>query len=142
MSKLSTSELYDEAVDSIMKCNNKDKMSDVIWKQFYENKSKCPKNCGKKLKIIILNAPCNGFGDLIFALKLFDYLKEWYEADVTLATTLEKGLLDLGANPKNTVGLVGGGNPQCRKFKGLKLESLVRLVIVVDNDKMRRDISV
>ena len=125
MSKLSTSEVYDEVVNSIMKISSKDKISDIIWKQFYKNKSKCVKDCGKKLKIIILNAPCNGFGDLIFALKLFGYLKEWYGADVTLATTLEKGLLDLGANPKDTVGIVGSGDTQCRKFKGLKLNKAI-----------------
>jgi hypothetical protein len=114
--------LYEKMVSNIMKAKTKDDLSDAMWKPYYEIGSKCASNCGKGLKIILLNAPCNGFGDLIFALKLSNYLKEWYSADVTLATTLEKGLLELGADPKHTVGLIGGNNKlQCRRFKRLKL---------------------
>jgi hypothetical protein len=117
--------LYELVLSNIIKCNNKDELSDIIWKPYFENNSKCSKKCGKGLKILLLNAPCNGFGDLIFALKLSNYLKEWYDAEVTLATTLESGLLNLGADPNYTVGLIGGSKMQCRRFKNMKLNKTI-----------------
>ena len=50
-----------------------------------------------QVKILILNATCNGFGDIIFALKLFRYLKEWYGdlIDVKIATNNRKRFLGL-----------------------------------------------
>jgi len=49
------------------------------------------------VKILILNATCNGFGDIIFALKLLRYLKEWYNdlVDVKIATNNRKRFLGL-----------------------------------------------
>lgn len=76
--------------------------------------------------VVILNAPCNGFGDLIFALKLSNYIKEWYGANITIATPLEKGLLSLGANPNNVIGLTNLDGTtkrlQCRLFSRLKMK--------------------
>ena len=118
MPKLSYSQLYKKAVNHIMTSKS---VSHALFEPYLKHLSKCSKTCGKGLRILILNAPCNGFGDLIFALKLSDYLKEWYGADVTLATTLEKGLLGLGANPKYVAGLEGGKSMQCRRFAKLKL---------------------
>jgi hypothetical protein len=114
--------LYEETVDNIMRAKTKDKLSDALWKTYYNLGAKCRKNCGKGLKILLLNAPCMGFGDLIFAIKLSNYLVEWYGAEVTLATTLEKSLLNLGANPKYVVGIIGASKRmQCRRFARLKL---------------------
>jgi hypothetical protein len=121
MSKISYSKLYEEAVDNVMTSKSFTKIDDALWTPYYEAGAKCSKSCGSGIKILILNAPCNGFGDLIFALKLSNYLKQWYGADVTLATTFEKGLLSLGADPKYVVGLVGGKATQCRRFAMLAL---------------------
>ena len=118
-------DIYKNIIDNLIKNKSKNKLSNSIWSSYFKAGKKCDKNCGKLLKIIILNAPCNGFGDLIFALKLFKYIKEWYNADVTLATTLEKGLLDLGADPKYTVGIIGHENMQCRRFKTLKFNKKI-----------------
>jgi hypothetical protein len=40
-----------------------------------------------KLKILIINAPCNGFGDLVFLKKLANFLDKTYNVALTLATT-------------------------------------------------------
>jgi len=121
MPRISYTKAYDEAIDNILDTRKKEDLEDALWEPFYDMKAKCTKSCGKTLRIIILNAPCNGFGDLIFALKLGKYLYEWYGAHVTIATTFEKGLLNLGANPKHVVGLVGGKQTQCRRFRRLRL---------------------
>ncbi len=120
------SKIYKAIVNNILDCKDREELHDVIWSAFYDKNRVCRKNCGQDLKIVILNAPCNGFGDLIFALKLSNYLRDWYNAQVTIATTLEKGLLGLGADPKYVVGLVGKEpssikNLQCRRFARLKM---------------------
>lgn len=112
---------YDDAVNNILSAKNKSDLEESLWSPFYELGAECKKDCGENINILLINAPCNGFGDLIFALKLSKYLVEWYGANVTLATTFEKGLLNLGADPKYVVGLVGGKSTQCRRFKYLSL---------------------
>ena len=84
------------------------------------------KKCNSKgVKILITNTPCNGFGDLVFAWKLAKLLKYHYKADVKIATTLAKGLLTLGADPKDVYRLASKRNPasstrlQCRRYGAL-----------------------
>jgi hypothetical protein len=125
MPKLSYSRLYEEAIDNIMATRKIEKLDNALWEPYHNAKAKCSKSIARGIKILLLNAPCNGFGDLIFALKLSKYLVEWYGAQVTLATTFEKGLLNLGADPKYVVGLVGGNRSQCRRFAMLKLNKSV-----------------
>jgi hypothetical protein len=125
MPKLSYSRLYEEAVDNIMATKKINKLDDALWEPYHNAGSKCSKTCARGIKILLLNAPCNGFGDLIFALKLSKYLVKWYGALVTIATTFEKGLLSIGADPKYVVGLVGGKRSQCRRFGLLKLNKSI-----------------
>jgi hypothetical protein len=84
------------------------------------------KRCNSRgVKILITNTPCNGFGDLIFAWKLSKLLKYYYKVDVKIATTLAKGLLTLGADPKDVYRLASKKNPsastrlQCRRYGAL-----------------------
>jgi hypothetical protein len=121
MPNISFSKLYDNTIDNILSSRNIKQVKNSIWKSYFDSKSKCSKNLASGLRILLLNAPCNGFGDLIFALKLSKYLKEWYGITVTLATTYESGLLKLGADPRYVVGLVGGKQTQCRRFSSLKM---------------------
>lgn len=121
MRRISYKKVYDEVIGNILDTSKKEDLEYAVWEPFYEMKVKCTKKCVRSLRIIILNAPCNGFGDLIFALKLSKYLNEWYGAKVTIATTFEKGLLNLGANPKHVAGLEGGSRNQCRRFRSLRL---------------------
>ena len=138
---------YDDSVNNILYAKKKSDLEDALWSPFYELGARCKKQCGENLNILLLNAPCNGFGDLIFALKLSRYLVEWYGATVTLATTFEKGLLNLGADPKYVVGLVGGKSSQCRRFKYLsfnktlpKQDLILVAPIQIDFDHSLKDV--
>jgi len=77
-----------------------------------------------KKKILILNAPCNGFGDLIFAAKLSKYLQKKYKAKVRIATTLYEGLKNIGFPKSEIVELKAKKIKQCRRFSGLKMEKI------------------
>jgi len=92
-----------------------------LWKIFYDNKVKVNKKATESLNILILNAPCNGFGDLIFAMKLSNYIKHFYNSNVYTATTYKDGLLNLGENPANVIELKNNENKktQCLKFNKL-----------------------
>jgi hypothetical protein len=110
-----------ETMDAIFKTKKINDLNNVLWKPYEEHKVKSTLSKSTGIKILILNAPCNGFGDLIFAVKLKKYLIQWYGAEVTLATTYEKGLLDLGEDPKYVVGLEGGKSSQCIRFASLSM---------------------
>ena len=71
------------------------------------------------LKILILNAPCNGFGDVVFGMKLRNYLHEWYNCDVKIASTKVDNFKSLGEKDENLYVLKGGKSDQCRRFKHL-----------------------
>ena len=71
------------------------------------------------LKILILNAPCNGFGDVVFGMKLRNYLHEWYNCDVKIASTKVDNFKSLGEKDENLYQLKGGKSDQCRRFKNL-----------------------
>ena len=104
---------------------NARKKSDIknsLWKIFYDNKVKVNKKDSKSLNILILNAPCNGFGDLIFAMKLSNYIKKFYNSNVYAATTYKDGLLKLGENSDNVIELK---NPENKKTQCLKFNKLV-----------------
>jgi hypothetical protein len=75
----------------------------------------------KDLSILILNAPCNGFGDVIFAYKLSRYLKEWYPSiTIKIATTKSDNFLSIGEDPDSLIQLSGLSKElQCRRFTSL-----------------------
>lgn len=94
-----------------------DKLPIEVYKN-YDHKSYLKMNASK-LKILLLNAPCNGFGDVVFGMKLINYLKEWYNCDVKIATTKVDNFKTLGEKDENLYQLKGGKSDQCRRFKNL-----------------------
>jgi len=84
-----------------------------------------PNNSGANLNILILNTPCFGSGDITFAIKIANYVREWYGANVSIASTQIDKFKALGET-KNLIGLVNRNNdrnnPQCRRFKALKFQ--------------------
>lgn len=70
-------------------------------------------------KILLLCNPCNGFGDIVFAMKLRTYLKEWYNCDVKIASTRIDDFKKLGEKEENLYHLKGGKSDQCRRFRNL-----------------------
>lgn len=133
---------FNEAVKKLRRLKNIYNARDILWKVF--SKDKCSKKCGKNIRILILNATCNGFGDIVFAKKIGDYMKQWYGANVTIATTNPKGLLSLGMK-KNVLQLRikrkrlsyspiylshSEPNEDCRRFKTLKLRKLPKYDLI------------
>lgn len=79
------------------------------------------------LKILILNSPCNGFGDIVFAMKIANYLREWYNVKITIASTNIQSFITLGENPDNLVKLTSKSksNIQCRLFNNLSFQKKI-----------------
>ncbi len=50
----------------------------------------------KDLKIALFCNPCYGFGDIIFCMKMYNYIKEWYGIECTLFTTKPKPFIENG----------------------------------------------
>ena len=71
------------------------------------------------INILILCAPCKGFGDVIFATKLKHYIMDWYNITADIATTVSKSFVNLGEPAKNIIQLDGKGQDQCRRFSRL-----------------------
>lgn len=101
-----------------------DDVLNIPWKIFYDKNRKCGQKCGK-LNVLILNNPCMGFGDIVFAMKLNQYLREWYKCKVTIATTQPDGFKQLGESEKNLLLLKSKSKQsQCRKFQRLRVHNL------------------
>lgn len=75
----------------------------------------------ENVSILILNTPCNGFGDIIFAVKLKRYLTEWYPfATVKIATTKAKSFVSLGEKESSLIQLDSLSQiGDCRRFQHL-----------------------
>ena len=111
---------------------------EIPW-EILQNKP-CNKECGKGIKIVILNTPCNGFGDLMFAHKLAALIRDRYGCRVDIASTLPDKLTLLGESKKNIVGLKTRNNDnECRRFQyldksGLKIKYDLIFVAPVNQD--------
>ena len=94
-----------------------------IFKEFSSAPSFAPEAHKSEVSILILNTPCHGFGDLIFGMKLANYLKEWFPKsaeNIHIATTLPDGLMKLGFD-KGSIVQLGKKSPQCRRFRYLEI---------------------
>ena len=131
--------------DLISRSKTAERIGSALWRTLERNgiregHSKIP------LKVLILNAPCNGFGDLIFALKLSGYIKRWYGAEVTIATTYADGLIKLTGTSDGVVALTGG-KTQCRRFRHMKFgktlhkQDLIMVApVTIDFDASLKDV--
>ncbi len=73
-----------------------------------------------RVRILLLTATCNGFGDVVFAYKLRCLLKAWFKDRVTVhvATTNVPMFLAVGEAVGNLVYLkTRATDPECRKFR-------------------------
>ena len=77
------------------------------------------------ISIVILNTPCNGFGDIIFAVKLKRYLETWYPfASIKIITTKSKSFISLGEKESSLIQLGSISNIEdCRRFQRLTTSS-------------------
>ena len=59
-----------------------------LYRAFYDSFRGLSPSSTLNISVILLTLPCHGMGDLVFAFRLYNYLKQWYNAKVTIATTL------------------------------------------------------
>jgi hypothetical protein len=98
---------------------NEKKIKDNIIAKYVKEGSYHTKSETKKLSILILCNPCHGFGDVIFAIKLFKYLKEWYNCKVKIGTTTPESFIKLGMDKKDIVSFGVKKIKQCRRFSNV-----------------------
>lgn len=70
-----------------------------------------------KLSIILLCISCYGFGDIIFCLKIYNYIKKWYNIDCTILTT--KPEMFKKAKIKNVLTFTRTKKTECQNPKNL-----------------------
>lgn len=73
------------------------------------------------LRVAIYVNPCNGFGDIIFALKFHNYIMEWYDIKSTIVTTKPKAFYDNGLSDILGVKIPGKGYEECENVRKMKL---------------------
>jgi hypothetical protein len=120
----------------------------IIIKEYIKEKINYPKSETRKLKVLILCNPCHGFGDVIFAIKLMNYIKLWYGCKVKIATTTPEHFVKLGTNEKDIIPLGVKKIKQCRRFSGVilskpigKFDLFFVAPLPADNEISYKDIS-
>jgi len=93
------------------------------------------------LRILLLNAPCNGFGDIVFAMKLASYIKKWYNITPIIASTQTHYFLDLGEKEENLIKMTTSTSVQCRRFSRLVLPDNIPKFDVILVAPMQADYS-
>jgi hypothetical protein len=110
-------------LENLLKCKTRAQMLKTPWQTLMER----PKHAySSKVRIVIVNTPCMGFGDVVFAMKLYQYLKKWYpKTSIHIATTQVENFVKLGMNRRYLRELSSTGikNIQCRRVSRLSIEN-------------------
>ena len=86
----------------------------------------------EKLNILLVNLPCNGFGDIIFATRFKSILQKMYKFKVNILTTQKKSFIDLGENGDDIFELIGSSkNLQCRRLNKLKISDNIPIFDII-----------
>jgi hypothetical protein len=113
--------LYDDAVFGTKSIKDLGPMFLINW--FMKSKIKVPTDIN--LKILIICTPCNGFGDIVFAAKLYSYMKYWYpKSTIKIATPRPEDFEKLGFLKNIIIKLDAGKITQCRRIANLKVPSI------------------
>jgi hypothetical protein len=111
--------IYTNILENISNLTNLKDIKNIFWKANVN----CRPKKNTRLNILLLNSPCNGFGDVIFCNKILNYLQDWYNCKVTIATTDIQNFKNLGLT-KNIISIRSTiKETQCRRFKKLKFET-------------------
>lgn len=81
--------------------------------EFYRGRKLHKNNYTKRVRVALINIPCGGFGDIIFAQKISKYLLEWYGIQAEIFTTYPEAHIKLGENPKNIIKSIGSTEREC-----------------------------
>jgi len=88
-----------------------------------------------KLKILIINAPCMGYGDIVFASKFSNILKNWYQCDIQILTTQKKAFTDLGFDPENIYEMKSKSKESnCRRLKLMNIYKNGKRTYIPESD--------
>ena len=125
---LSETQIIEKFNENLKIKKNIKKKEDILLDIFYNTKDKTHEF--SEIKILILNIPCNGFGDIVFAIKISNYLREWYNVKLTIASTNTENFIKIGENPNNLVRLISNNsqtqtNLECKQFKNLTFEKKI-----------------
>ncbi len=116
-------------ISQLLKFVSKTKKYKDLYKiPFNLELSKIPTTKIKTLKIVLLCISCYGLGDIIFCLKIYHYIKKWYNIDCTILTTRPD--IFVKNNIKNVKKLSGYGNLECQNPKKLKPVKLNKFDII------------
>jgi hypothetical protein len=105
--------------DEAMELRSVSEAKDLAWKAVERLGLRCGSQCGKGMYMLVITAPCYGFGDIVFGKKFAQYLRSWYGATVMIATTHVSGFEKVGEPGKNLIPLEGK-TTECRRFARLK----------------------
>lgn len=100
---------------------------DVPWKMMMERGTQVSSRLSGKLRIALVCHPCYGYGDIIFALKMYHFMKQWYGIDCTMLTTKPLPFIKNGL--KNIYCLKRPGSRkyvECENLKFMKLYNINR----------------
>jgi hypothetical protein len=97
----------------------------VKTKKYYEDlyeipwklKEHKPLTNSKKLRIGLINVPCNGFGDVIVCHTFYQYLKKWYpKHEIVICTTLPDKFKQLGIKNIKYHKIYVHGDEECELY--------------------------
>ena len=100
-------------------------MYDVPWRTMMANKERVSSKLGGKLRVVLICHPCYGYGDIIFALKMYHFMRQWYGLDCTMITTKPLPFIKNGL--KNIYCLKTPGSKayvECENLKTMKIYNI------------------
>ncbi len=100
----------DSILEGVRRTRRYNELYDVIWKSLLGRKVK---GSLKNLKIALFVNPCYGFGDIIFALKIYNYIHEWYGIRCTVYTTKPAAFVENGVRDVMCVKVPGKSYEEC-----------------------------
>jgi len=113
-----------EIISQLVSKRNYKNIEKLIWKTYCGLHIKYSKSRTTKLRILLLCNPCNGFGDVVFAIKLMTYIKDWYGCAVKIGTTTPEMFEKLGVKDSDIISLGVKSVSQCRRFRYLNASNL------------------
>jgi hypothetical protein len=117
----------EDIINQVRHVKSYNKLYDVPWQTNLQRKVTVSKRLGGKIRIALVCHPCYGFGDIIFALKIYKFMKEWYNIDCTMITTKPEPFIKNGL--KNVYCLKRPGSRayvECENLKTMKIYDIDR----------------
>lgn len=78
-------------------------------------------NDSNGVKMGIICAACNGFGDYVYALKIYGYIKEWYNIDPVIFSNNPKYFIENGIKSVYGIKIPGKRPSECTDIKKTKI---------------------